>query len=448
MSETLRTVEPTRVEPAAGERMYRLIEELYPICRSITGDGVRRTLDIIGRHMPLQRREVPSGTRVFDWTVPKEWNIRDAYIRDPSGTKIVDFARSNLHVVSYSQPVHARLPLSELRTRLHSIPEHPEWIPYRTSYYNETWGFCLAHAQREALPDGEYEVVIDSTLADGHLSYAECLLPGESTDEVLLSCHVCHPSLCNDNLSGIALLTELVRALQARSRRYSYRFLFIPGTIGSITWLAHNEQNVDRIRHGLVVTCVGDGGRFTYKKSRRGNADIDRAVLHVLATTTDDHEVIEFYPYGYDERQYCSPGFNLPVGSLSRSTHGRFVEYHTSADDLHLVQPAFLAESLEKYLAVIDVLEQDRVYVNTQPKCEPQLGRRGLYRAIGAAGNARAHEMALLWVLNLSDGQHGLLDIAERARVPFSDIARAAEALQQAGLLLEQKPKATTPVDR
>lgn len=448
MSETLRTVEPTRVEPAAGERMYRLIEELYPICRSITGDGVRRTLDIIGRHMPLQRREVPSGTRVFDWTVPKEWNIRDAYIRDPSGTKIVDFARSNLHVVSYSQPVHARLPLSELRTRLHSIPEHPEWIPYRTSYYNETWGFCLAHAQREALPDGEYEVVIDSTLADGHLSYAECLLPGESTDEVLLSCHVCHPSLCNDNLSGIALLTELVRALQARSRRYSYRFLFIPGTIGSITWLAHNEQNVDRIRHGLVVTCVGDGGRFTYKKSRRGNADIDRAVLHVLATTTDDHEVIEFYPYGYDERQYCSPGFNLPVGSLSRSTHGRFVEYHTSADDLHLVQPAFLAESLDKYLAVIGVLEQDRVYVNTQPKCEPQLGRRGLYRAIGAAGNARAHEMALLWVLNLSDGQHGLLDIAERARVPFSDIARAAEALQQAGLLLEQKPKATTPVDR
>ena len=437
-SETLQTVEPARVEPAAGERMYRLIEELYPICRSITGDGVRRTLDVIGRHMPLQRREVPSGTRVFDWTVPKEWNIRDAYIRDPNGTKIVDFARSNLHVVSYSQPVRARLPLSELRARLHSIAEHPEWIPYRTSYYNETWGFCLTHAQREALPEGEYEVVIDSTLADGHLSYAECLLPGESTDEVLLSCHVCHPSLCNDNLSGIALLTELARALQSRAkRRYSYRFLFIPGTIGSITWLAHNEERVDRIRHGLVVTCVGDGGRFTYKKSRRGDADIDRAVLHVLATTTDDHEVIEFYPYGYDERQYCSPGFNLPVGSLSRSTHGRFVEYHTSADDLQLVQPAFLAESLEKYLAVIHVLEQDGVYVNTQPKCEPQLGRRGLYRAIGAAGGTRSDEMALLWVLNLSDGRHSLLDIAERARLPFDSIARAARALQPAGLLRE-----------
>ena len=424
------------VAPATGERMYRLIEELYPICRSITGNGVRRTLDIIGRYVPLQRSEVPSGTRVFDWTVPKEWNIRDAYIRGPSGAKVVDFNRSNLHVVSYSQPVRARLPLTELRARLHTLPEHPEWIPYRTSYYNETWGFCLSENQRETLPDGEYEVVIDSTLADGHLSYGEYLLPGDTTDEVLLSCHICHPSLCNDNLSGIALLTELARALQARPRRrYSYRFLFIPGTIGSITWLARNEEQVDRIRHGLVVTCVGDGGRFTYKKSRRGNADIDRAVLHVLATTTDDHEVIEFYPYGYDERQYCSPGFNLPVGSLSRSTHARYVEYHTSADDLQLVQPTYLAESLEKYLAVIEVLELDAVYINTQPKCEPQLGRRGLYRAIGASGNARAAEMALLWVLNLSDGHHSLLDIAERARVPFARIASAAQALQQAGLL-------------
>ncbi|MFP5350005.1 MAG: DUF4910 domain-containing protein [Gammaproteobacteria bacterium] len=424
--------------PATGERMYRLIEELYPICRSITGNGVRRTLDIIGRYMPLQRSEVPSGTRVFDWTVPKEWNIRDAYIRDPSGTKVVDFAKSNLHVVSYSQPVCARLPLAQLRARLHTLPEPPEWIPYRTSYYNETWGLCLSERQREALPDGEYEVVIDATLADGHLSYGEYLLPGDSSDEVLLSCHVCHPSLCNDNLSGIALLTELARALQARpQRRYSYRFLFIPGTIGSITWLARNEAHVARIRHGLVVTCVGDGGRFTYKKSRRGNADIDRAVMHVLATTTDDHEIIEFYPYGYDERQYCSPGFNLPVGSLSRSTHARYVEYHTSADDMQLVQPHYLAESLEKYLAVIDVLEHDRVYINTQPKCEPQLGRRGLYRGIGASGDTRSAEMALLWVLNLSDGRHGLLDIAERARVPFAAIAQAAHALHAADLLRE-----------
>ena len=426
------------VDATAGERMYALIEELYPICRSITGDGVRRTLDAIGRYMPLQRSEVPSGTKVFDWTVPKEWNIRDAYVRDPHGTKIVDFARSSLHVVSYSQPVRTRLPLAALQARLHSIPEHSDWIPYRTSYYNESWGFCLADRQRQALPEGEYEVVIDATLADGHLSYAECLLLGASTDEVLLSCHICHPALCNDNLSGIALLTEIARELQARpQRRYSYRFLFIPGTIGSITWLARNEPHVDRVRHGLVVTCVGDGGRFTYKKSRRGNAEIDRAVMHTLATTTDDHEVIEFYPYGYDERQYCSPGFNLPVGSLSRSTHGRYVEYHTSADDLQLVRPVFLAESLEKYLAVIDVLEQDAVYVNTQPKCEPQLGRRGLYRAIGASGGARADEMALLWVLNLSDGRHSLLDIAERARVPFARVAGAARALLASGLLRE-----------
>lgn len=427
-----------QAEQPVGERMYRLVQELYPICRSITGDGVRRTLDIIGRYMPLQRSEVPTGTRVFDWTVPKEWNIRDAYIRDASGTKLIDFAQSNLHVVSYSQPVRARLRLADLRPHLHTIPEHPDWIPYRTSYYSETWGFCLPDRQCQALTDGEYEVVIDSTLADGHLSYGEYLLPGDTADEILLSCHVCHPSLCNDNLSGIALLTELARALQARpQRRYSYRFLFIPGTIGSITWLARNEAQVSRIRHGLVVTCVGDGGRFTYKKSRRGNADIDRAVLHVLATTTDDHEVIEFYPYGYDERQYCSPGFNLPVGSLSRSTHGRYVEYHTSADDLQLVQPTYLVESLEKYLAVIDVLEQNRVYRNTQPKCEPQLGRRGLYRAIGAGSAQRSDEMALLWVLNMSDGDHGLLDIAERARMPFERIARAAAALVGCDLLVD-----------
>ena len=438
MTEAAAIANESSVATGAGERMYSLIRELYPICRSITGDGVRRTLDIIGRHIPLQRSEVPSGTPVFDWTVPKEWNIRDAYIQDPSGKKVVDFAQSNLHVVSYSQPVKTRLPLAELRARLHSLPEHPDWIPYRTSYYNETWGFCLNDRQLQALPEGEYEVFIDSTLADGHLSYGEYLLPGDSADEVLLSCHICHPSLANDNLSGIALLAQIAQALQARPRRrYSYRFLFIPGTIGSITWLARNEEHVDRIRHGLVVTCVGDGGRFTYKKSRRGNADIDRAALHVLATTTDDHEVIEFYPYGYDERQYCSPGFNLPVGSLSRSTHGRYVEYHTSADDLQLVQPTYLAESLEKYLAVIDVLEHDRVYRNTQPKCEPQLGRRGLYRAIGAGTTQRTDEMALLWVLNMSDGEHGLLDIAERARMPFDRIARAAAALVACNLLVD-----------
>lgn len=437
MTEAAAIANESSAATGAGERMYGLIQELYPICRSITGDGVRRTLDIIGRHIPLQRSEVPSGTPVFDWTVPKEWNIRDAYIRDPSGKKVVDFAQSNLHVVSYSQPVKTRLALAELRARLYSLPDHPDWIPYRTSYYNETWGFCLSDRQLQALPEGEYEVHIDSTLVDGHLSYGEYLLSGESADEVLLSCHICHPSLANDNLSGIALLTQIAQALQARPRRrYSYRFLFIPGTIGSITWLARNEDRVDRIRHGLVVTCVGDGGRFTYKKSRRGNADIDRAALHVLATTTDDHEVIEFYPYGYDERQYCSPGFNLPVGSLSRSTHGRYVEYHTSADDLQLVQPTYLAESLEKYLAVIDVLEHDRVYRNTQPKCEPQLGRRGLYRAIGAGSTQRTDEMALLWVLNMSDGEHGLLDIAERARMPFDRVARAA-ALVACNLLVD-----------
>jgi len=436
MSKQTLQAPPPAADTTVGAHMYALAAELYPICRSITGDGVRHTLNILSGHIPLARREVPSGTRVYDWTVPKEWNIRDAYIKDASGRKVVDFQASNLHVVSYSAPVRASMTLAELRAHLHTLPEHPDWIPYRTSYYTDAWGFCLAHRRLLELADGDYEVCIDTTLADGHLSYGEYLLPGDTEDEVLLSCHVCHPSLANDNLSGIALATFLAKALARRPRRrYSYRFLFVPGTIGSIAWLASNESNVHRIRHGLVIVCVGDGGRFTYKKSRRGNAEIDRAALHVLSTTTTDHEVIEFYPYGYDERQYCSPGFNLPVGSLSRTTHARYPEYHTSADNLDLIDPAYLEESLEKYLAVIDVLEHNGVYLNTNPRGEPQLGKRGLYRGIGVDGDRRADEMALLWVLNLSDGTHTLLDIAERARIPFARVLRAVELLQRAGLL-------------
>ena len=421
-----------------GTDMYRLIEELYPICRSITGNGVRETLTAVSRHIPLEVSEVPSGSPVFDWTVPKEWNIRDAYIKNSRGERVVDFRRSNLHVLNYSVPVNRRMTLTELRPHLFTLPEQPDWVPYRTSYYSETWGFCLSHNQLLALEEGEYEVVIDSTLVPGHLTYGEFLLPGASTDEVLISCHVCHPSLCNDNLSGIALSTFLARALAQRvTRRYSYRFLFIPGTIGSITWLARNEAAVTRIKHGLVVVCVGDSGRFTYKRSRRGDAEIDRAVEHTLAHCGHAYDVIDFYPYGYDERQYCSPGFNLPVGSLSRTTHGHYPEYHTSADDLNLVRPDYLAQSLETYLGVIEVLEGNRRYQNKNPKCEPQLGRRGLYRALGASGDRKAEEMAVFWTLNLSDGAHSLLDIAERARIPFSKVRVAADALLQCGLLAE-----------
>ena len=420
-----------------GEEMHAFIAEAFPIYRSITGDGVRRTLAMIAERIPLTIHEVPTGTQVFDWTVPREWNIRDAWIKDSSGRKVVDFQQSNLHVLSYSVPVHARMPLAELRPHLFSLPFKPDLIPYRTSYYKEAWGFCLAHRQLEGLPEGEYEVCVDSTLADGSLTYGECFLPGEEEREVLLSTHVCHPSLANDNLSGIAVMTWLARELAARPRRrYSYRFLFIPGTIGSIIWLARNEERASRIAHGLVAANLGDPGAFHYKRSRQGNAEIDR-VAAVLKASGEPFDVEDFVPFGYDERQYCSPGFDLPVGSLTRTPWGRYPEYHTSADDLGFVQPASLAGSLRIYLNVVDVLEGNRRYLNLNPKCEPQLGRRGLYRTIGGDEAGRARELALLWVLNQSDGYHSLLDIAERSDLSFADLREAADALLAAGLLRE-----------
>lgn len=426
---------------AEGERMHALIAELFPICRSITGDGVRETLARIEQEIPLAVTEVPSGTEVFDWTVPREWNVRDAYIKDASGERIVDFQRSNLHLMSYSTPVHERIGADELERHLHWLPEHPEWIPYRTSYYDDNWAFCVTGEQRRRLSEGEFEVCVDSTLADGALSYGECVLEGEGDEEVLISCHVCHPSLCNDNLSGISVAVALARALADSSRRYTYRFLFIPGTIGSITWLARNEARAGAIKHGLVLTCVGDPGPSTYKRSRRGDAEVDRAMAHVLASSGAEYSIEDFIPWGYDERQYCSPGFDLPVGCLMRTPHGRFPEYHTSADDLELVRPGALADTLGKCLALARVLEGNRTYLNTNPKCEPQLGKRGLYDAIGGEADRKASQMALLWVLNQSDGSNSLLDVAERSGLPFATIERAATALAEHDLLVEVEPR-------
>ena len=417
-----------------GAELHRFAEELYPICRSITGDGIRRTLAMIQERIPLRTFEVPTGTSVFDWTVPKEWNIRDAYIKVPGGERVVDFRKSNLHVLNYSIPVHSTMPLSELKSHLFTIPEHPDWIPYRTSYYHEDWGFCLAHKQMLALEDGEYEVCIDSTLADGHLTYGECYLPGRSTDEVLISCHACHPSLANDNLSGLTVATFLVQLLSRRDLRYSYRFVFVPGTIGAITWLSRNREAAGRIRHGLVLTCIGDRGAFHYKRSRQEDAEVDRAVTHVLRHSVPSSTVLPFSPDGYDERQYCSPGFNLPVGCLMRSVWGTFPEYHTSADNLDFVAAESLAESLHVCASVFDVLENNRSYQNLAPFGEPQLGRRGLYHTMG--GTAPKSEIsARLWVLNLSDGHHSLLDIAERSDLPFAMLHDAAELLLCNGLL-------------
>ena len=422
-----------------GQSLYDLVEALYPICRSITGDGVRKTLAILQQYIPLQQHEVPTGTSVFDWTVPNEWNIRDAYIKNARGEKIVDFQQLNLHVLNYSTPIHANLSFDQLKPHLFTLPEAPDLTPYRTSYYKENWGFCLSHNQLLAMnPHEQYEVYIDSSLEPGYLTYGEYFIPGRTNDEVLISCHTCHPSLCNDNLSGIAIATYLANALSSLSLRYSYRFLFIPGTIGSITWLARNEAQTHHIKHGLVLTCVGDSGKFTYKKSRRGDTDIDRAVAHILKHSGHPYELQDFFPYGYDERQYCSPGFNLPVGCFMRSPHGAFTEYHTSGDNLTFVQPSYLAESYQQCLSTFDLLENNRTYLNQNPKCEPQLGKHGLYKAIGGQKEgAGFSQMALLWLLNLADGQHTMLDLAERSDISFEDLLLAADALVKCGLLKE-----------
>jgi aminopeptidase-like protein len=418
-----------------GEEAYATIQALYPICRSITGDGVRRSLRLLQDTVLLELDEVPSGTQVFDWTVPKEWNIEDAYIKNTAGQRIVDFQRCNLHVLNYSVPIHRTMSLTELRTHLFTQPDTPDWVPYRTSYYRETWGFCLSQRQLESLADGDYEVCIDSTLEAGSLTLGEYRVQGATDAEVLISCHSCHPSLCNDNLSGMAIAARLAHLLERIFPRYSYRFLWIPGTIGSITWLARNETALQRIKHGLVLSCVGDTGSFTYKRSRRGNAEVDRAVEHVLRQSGHNFDLLDFTPYGYDERQYCSPGINLPVGCFMRTPNGRYPQYHSSADDLTFVTPAALGESLLQLLQVIRVFEENGRFLNLNPKCEPQLGRRGLYRQMGGVKDAAAREMAVLWVLNLSDGQHDLLDIAVRSGMPFEQISRAADALKEAGLL-------------
>ena len=421
-----------------SHEVYELISNLYPLCRSITGDGIRKTLHILQQYIPLAMREVPTGTKVFDWTVPKEWNIRDAYIKNSAGEKIVDFRKSNLHVLNYSTPIHTKMPLDDLKAHLFTLPDRPDWVPYRTSYYKENWGFCLSHNQLLELKDEEYEVCIDSSLEDGHLTYGEYYIKGEKEDEVLISCHACHPSLANDNLSGIALATFLAKHLSQMSPSFSYRFIFIPGTIGSITWLAQNETHVDKIKHGLVLTCLGDTGKSHYKKSRRGDAEIDKAVIHVLKQSSQDYEIQEFSPYGYDERQFCSPGFNLPVGCFMRSPHGTYPQYHTSADNLDLVQPQALADSLDKILSVVQIIENNRKYFNQNPKCEPQLGKRGLYSAIGGLTDTKKTEMAMLWILNLSDGEHTLLDISEKSGLEFDLIKKTADTLRQFDLLKEE----------
>lgn len=435
MVQGLKSLSKDLAPPGIGNDIYRLAARLFPIFRSITGNGVRETLAVMREHVALDVVEVPTGTAVLDWTVPKEWNVRDAYIKDSRGRRIADFHESNLHLVHYSVPVDRKVGRDELLKHIHTLPAQPDLIPYRTAYYNETWGFCLPHAMLAELGEPAYHIKIDSTLTDGTLTYGEFLHKGESTDEVLLSAHICHPSLANDNCSGLAVLTLLAAALKGWTTRLSYRFVFAPGTIGAITWLARNREAVSRIKHGLVVSCLGDGGGPVYKRSRDGGSTIDRAAAHVLATTFDAPRVIDFSPYGYDERQYGSPGFNLPVGLLQRSAFAEFPEYHTSADTLDFIKPEHLAESYGAIAAIIEVLENDVTLENLAPFGEPQLGRRGLYASPGGDPQAYAKNMATLWVLNQADGTKSLLDIAERSKLPFSQILYAAIALEETGLV-------------
>ncbi len=423
------------IKNKVGQQIYNLIEKFYPICRSITGNGVRQTLNIIKEYIPIEIKEVSSGTKVFDWTVPKEWNIKDAYIKNSKGEKIVDFKKSNLHILSYSVPIHKKMPLAELKKHIFTLPEHPDWVPYLTSYYKENWGFCMSHKQSQELKDDIYEVFIDSTLGNGFLAYGELFIKGRKEDEVLFSTYICHPSICNDNLSGVGLLTFLAKFLLNGDLNYSYRFLFIPETIGAITWLVLNEGRVSKIKHGLVATCLGDAGESTYKKSRDGNAIIDKAVEKVLVDSGKPYKILDFFPTGSDERQFCSPGFNLPIGSLMRTPYGFFPEYHTSADNLDFISIEHLADSFKKYRETIFILENNNTYLNLNPKCEPQLGKRGLYRSLGSQKEEGLDESAMLWVLNFSDGKNSLLDIAVRSGMSFGQIKKAADALFSKNLL-------------
>ena len=413
-----------------------LVQKLFPICRSITGDGVRQTLAILQCHIPLEVNEVPSGTPVLDWTVPPEWNIRDAYIARDDGTHVVDFASNNLHVVQYSLPIDAVMPLAELRPHLHSLPEHPDWIPYRTSYYTENWGFCLTDRQLSSLADGFYRVVIDSDLKPGHLSYGELFIPGDTDDTVLFSCHICHPSLANDNLSGIAVATMLACHIQKLRPRHSYRFLFIPGTIGSLTWLARNEDKVGQIVHGLVLSCLGDAGGMTYKQSRRGKAAIDRIVAHVLS-----HDEVP------------SPHHAVHSLWVRRATvllarlrpAGRLPDAHTQrrvSGIPQLGRQSFVAAPREPRPFARRAAAYRRCHRRGCRLPQPQSERRtaarparALRRRMGGQRAASYDQMALLWVLNLADGRHSLLDMAERAGVPFATIRAAADALLAADLL-------------
>jgi aminopeptidase-like protein len=418
-----------------GHEMHTLIARLFPICRSITGDGVRTTLRILQEYLPLEVREVPSGTRVFDWIVPDEWNIRDAYVIDPIGNKIIDFNKSNLHVLGYSEPFRGTVSREELDRHLYSLPDQPDLIPYVTSYYKRRWGFCLSHRQRSNLPDGDYEVCVDSTLQPGSLTYAELIIRGETDDEILISTYICHPSMANNELSGPAVATFLAQHLLTwPRRRFTYRFVFVPETIGSITYLSkHLDHLKSHVRAGYVITCAGDPGSFSYLNTRLENQEVDRVTKHVLRNTVGEFIEYDFLARGSDERQYCAPGVDLPVGSLMRSKYAAYPEYHTSADNLEFVSPRALSESFGMYVRCLEALEHNHTYRVTV-QCEPQMGRRGLYPTVSTK---KSHDevRAMSDLIAYCDGSCDLVAISDKINVPCWTLAPIAEKLRSHGLL-------------
>jgi aminopeptidase-like protein len=427
-----------------GRWMHALLRRLFPICRSLTGPGNRETLAIIAETAPLEVHEVPSGEQVFDWTVPDEWRPRAAEIVGPDGVARARFADNNLHLVGYSEPVSCELDLADLLPRIHTLPDEPDLIPYVTSYYKRSWGFAMSEREKQALPPGRYQVRIDAELAPGSLSYGETVLPGESEREVLVSTYICHPSMANDNLSGVVVAAALYGLVAALPRRaYSYRFLWVPETVGAIAWLARNKDAVlARAHAGLVLSCVGDDGPLNWKSSRRGDAEVDRVARAALARLGPDNVVSPFSPAkGSDERQFCSPGFNLPMGLLTRSVPGRFRVYHTSGDTPDYVTPSGLAGGLAGAYAIVEGLEANAVrWRRPDPYCEPMLSKRGLYHTTSIRKRpgydvSADPLVALRWTLNYADGEHSLLDVAELSGLPLPALGEAARRAAAAGLL-------------
>ncbi len=428
-----------------GDALLALVADLLPLRRCLTGQGLRQTLARLGEVVPVAVSEVPSGERVFDWTVPPEWRVREAHIALPGGRRVAEWAASPLHLVQYSRPVRQRMTFEALRPHLHTLPEQPALVPYRTAYYAEAWGFCLAQRDLDALADalgetGEADVLIDADLVDGAMSVGEIVVPGETEDEILVSAHACHPALANDNASGLAVAAALAaERLAGPRRRHTLRVLVAPGTLGAIAWLARNRSRLGRIRHGLVLSNLGDAGGFTYKLSRRGTLRaplaVDRAVALAMRDAGEGLDVRPWTPDGYDERQFGSPGIDLPVGRLTRTPHGEYPEYHTSGDDLSLMRAASLEGSLRALRSILDVLDGDGRFLTLAPFGEPQLGRRGLYAPIGGHAHPPEAQAALSWVLALADGDHALLDTAERSGLPFETVRTAADRLLAADLL-------------